>query len=110
MPETFVVAAPLQRRRHLQMHTIYKYPIEITDSQKVLMPQGAQILTAQFNNGRLCLWALVNASEAVLMERTIRIQGTGNPVADPYLLKYIGTDQHVVNGTTLVWHVFEETK
>jgi len=57
--------------------TTWKYPLEITDEQNLMMPEGAEILTAQMQGGTLCLWAR----------------------------KYIATAQ--MAGGTLIWHVFE---
>lgn len=87
------------------MKRIFKYPIEITDEQKIDMPQGAQILSAQMQNDKLCLWAAVddNFTSAPIV---IRVLGTGHPVPDIEGLRYIGTAQDQRLG--LVWHVFEK--
>lgn len=86
--------------------TIWKFPLEITDAQRIKMPQGAEILTAQFQGETLCLWALVNP-ERPTNERVIEIFGTGNPVwVDMGVSrKFIATAQQP--DTPLVWHVFE---
>lgn len=39
--------------------TIWKFPLEIADSQSVVMPSGARILSAQMQGSTLCLWAVV---------------------------------------------------
>lgn len=83
--------------------TIWKFPIKITDVQKVEMPMGAEILSAQMQNGDLCLWALVSPANNKEL-RTIEIHGTGNYV-EPADRKFIGTAQ--MAGGALVWHVFE---
>lgn len=83
--------------------TIYKYPIEITDCQKVRMPFNAEILTAQMQGDTLCLWANVE-EHASLEERTIEVFGTGHPMSYENR-RYIGTTQ--MHGGALVWHVFE---
>lgn len=46
------------------MQRIYKYPIETVDQQQVKMPDGAQILTVQVQNGKPCLWAMVDPDVA----------------------------------------------
>jgi len=87
------------------MKKIFKYPLEITDTQFVELPLGAEILTAQMQGNQLCLWAIVNTlPEAVKKNRRIEIIGTGNPmpIGD---LKYISTFQMLGGG--LVFHVFE---
>jgi len=87
------------------MKKIFKYPLEITDTQFVELPLGAEILTAQMQGDQLCLWAMVNTSpDAITKNRRIEIIGTGNPVPTGDL-KYISTFQ--VYGGGLIFHVFE---
>lgn len=81
--------------------TIYKYRLAVIDDQKVEMPQGARILTAQMQHGTLCVWAFVNP-ELPTQTRYIRVIGTGQPVPDESLL-YIATAQD----GSLAWHIFE---
>ncbi len=90
------------------MKTIWKFSIEIDDRQTVEMPRDAEILTAQFQGGHLCLWALVDANE-MPDKRTIEVFGTGNPVRVDMGVerKYIATAQEP--SRPLVWHVFERT-
>ncbi len=87
------------------MKKIFKYPLEVTDTQFVELPLGAEILTAQIQGDQLCLWAMVNTlPEAVKKNRRIEIIGTGNPVPTGNL-KYISTFQMMGGG--LIFHVFE---
>ncbi len=83
--------------------TIYKYLLKPQSVQTVEMPKGAQILTAQFQNKTICLWALLNL-EGFATKRTIEICGTGLPL-DFHPRVFISTVQDPVNG--LVWHIFE---
>lgn len=84
--------------------TIWKYPLEFTDTQNVMMPEGAEILTAQLQNGGgLCVWALVNPG-APQQRREIEVLGTGNPAPEAKR-RYIATVQ--MQGGKLVWHIFE---
>lgn len=78
--------------------------LEITDEQNLMMPEGAEILTAQIAGGAsLCLWALVNP-DAPKQRRVIEILGTGNPAPDVER-RYISTVQ--MAGGALIWHIFE---
>lgn len=93
------------------MKTIYKYPLEIKDTQFIKLPAGAQILTAQTQKTgyreQLCLWALVDTDNKT-KTREIVIIGTGNPIKladESWLLNYISTVQQLDG--RLVWHVFE---
>ena len=86
--------------------SIWKYQLEITDSQTIKMPKGAEILSVQTQNQEVCLWALVvpnNEKE----DRYIEIFGTGHNVYCDMGIdrKFIGTAQ-TLDGR-LVWHIFE---
>lgn len=83
---------------------IWKWEIEVVDTQVVKMPTGAKILDIQPQNFSICLWALCD-DEAMLEPRTIAIYGTGNLIPnDPG--RYISTFQ--ILGGNLVFHAFEK--
>lgn len=87
------------------LHTIYKYQLQITDRQTITIPASALILSVQFQNGVLCLWALVNPI-ADQTTKNIAIIGTGNPIENlhPRNLYHLATAQ---DEDGFVWHVFE---
>lgn len=86
------------------MKTIWKFPLSITDFQKIQMPKGAKVLTAAMQGELLCLWALVD-DDAPKVEAAFWVLGTGNPIDHP---KNIG--EHIatvpMHGGMLIWHVF----
>lgn len=84
------------------MITIWKYPIKITDIQKLILPEGSKILSIHNQFGILTLWVLVN-TEAKEEERAISIVGTGRPCWCQ-TWSFIGT----VLDDPFVWHVFAE--
>ena len=86
------------------MKKIYKYPIEVTDEQVVLLPTGAKILTIQSQGDIACIWALVDPMAPRNEEIAIRIHGTGHDVPDSENLEYVGTFQMM--GGRLVFHSF----
>jgi len=87
------------------METIHKYPLEVTDTQFIELPLGAEILTVQTQDDQLYLWAMVNTWPDILKKhRCIEIIGTGNPVPTGNL-RYISTIQMMGGG--LIFHVFE---
>ena len=88
------------------MKRIFKYPIEVKGHQEVEMPKGAEILTAQIQYDKICLWALVDDTNPK-EKRDIIVAGTGHPIEADHL-KYKGTVQEL-NGQ-LIWHVFEDVK
>jgi hypothetical protein len=83
--------------------TIWKFPLEFSGRQKVMMPAGAQILSAQMQGDTLCLWALVNP-EGEKQWREIEVLGTGHPAPEADR-RYVATTQ--MHGGSFVWHVFE---
>lgn len=86
------------------MKTIWKFPFEIVSPFQVLMPLGAEVLTAQDQAGTGCLWALVE-SENKLEPRYFEIFGTGQPVHGDTNVerRHIATFQQ----PPFVWHLFE---
>lgn len=84
--------------------SVYKYPLEITDSQTVWMPKGSEILSLQVQSGCPFIWALTDPN-AVPEERTFEVYGTGHDIQHISSRTYVGTVQ--TNGGMLVWHVFE---
>jgi hypothetical protein len=86
---------------------IWKFALEVTDTQRVFMPNRAKILSAAHQNGYVCIWAMVNPDRP-LQERVIEIIGTGNPfpAGSGIDRKFIGT----VVANPFVWHVFERCR
>lgn len=84
------------------MLTIYKYPIQITDTQTLQVPLLGVFMDVQMQELQACLWARVDP-EQPLRPRIIRVVGTGHCI-DFLIEDYIGTFQN----PPFVWHVFEE--
>ena len=85
------------------MATIYKYTLE-PGRTKLQMPQGAQVLTVQMQNGTPCLWAKVDPTRSTEL-RIFDVYGTGHTMPDDPRLMYVATFQ--MDGGALVWHAFE---
>jgi hypothetical protein len=86
------------------MKTIWKFPLQETDEQSFLMPEGAQVLHVEEQPGHgLQLWALVDPSKS-REQRTFQMYGTGHDIPDDP-----GT--HIKTfftfGGRLVFHLFE---
>jgi hypothetical protein len=82
---------------------IFKWEIEVTDKQTLMMPAGAKLLDVQIQNAKCCIWALCDQN-AEKEPRHLEIYGTGNPIPDDPG-KYIATFQ--MHGGSLVFHAFE---
>lgn len=82
---------------------IWKFELQVTDTQSVVMPAGANPLYVADQNGNLCLWAVVNPQKPS-ESRDVWVVGTGNSMPTEIELygDYIGTVQQ----GRFVWHVF----
>lgn len=87
-----------------KIKTIYKYELGLVDKQELKLPCNAQILSLQFQCGKLCLWALVAPQEERMLPYTFFIYGTGHLVTAGHHDNYLGTVQH--DSGMLIWHVF----
>lgn len=85
------------------MKTIYKYPLAITDSQVLEIPNGFELIHAGLDpQGVPCVWATVYPGNDI-NSVTIYIFGTGEQITPaPQARKHIGS---FVN-KAFVWHVF----
>lgn len=84
-------------------YSIWKFPFDMTDEVKITMPTGSRILSLQVQNGRPCVWALVDTQTSDTEDRVFDIYGTGQPLKDMDKESFIGTCQL----SELVFHVFE---
>lgn len=89
------------------MKTIYKYPLEIRDSFTLEMPEGAEVLTLQLQEGKPYIWVLVDPT-ADRIPYTFYMFATGRIEEEKKLNKknYVGSYQ-LANGR-LVFHLFRE--
>lgn len=83
------------------MRTIYKYPLDLTDSQKLSLPVTAKPRSVQLQGDQLCLWAEIYTEVDGLKSVVISIVGTGHPIP-PGAVHYLGTVQQ----GQFVWHVY----
>jgi hypothetical protein len=83
--------------------TIWKYPLEILDKQRIRVPLIHEVLAVQMQAGAPQLWVLVDP-DMPQVDLVVAIYGTGNPVDSGNDDKYVGSFQQA--GGALVWHVF----
>ena len=88
------------------MSKIFKYKLLNNLRQDVEMPIRSEILSVQFQQDQLYLWAKVNPDNQPEI-RKIVIVGTGFEF-DSSNLTYIATIQEAEG--LLIWHVFEDEK
>ena len=82
---------------------IYKYPLELTTSNTLRLPFGAELLLVGLQGGVINVWAKVEDSEEEFEDHHIRIYGTGHLLSDSEK-EYLGS---VFQGG-YVWHIYEE--
>lgn len=86
------------------MKTIYKYPLEAVDAQRVTLPANSKLLCIKLQNGTPCLWALVDPNETYSEGIDIRCAGTGHNIEEENL-EYI--DTVLMYNDRLVFHFFK---
>jgi hypothetical protein len=84
------------------MKVVWKYRLQFADEQVIEMPVGATVAHVGMQDGYLCLWMIVDPSQAK-RGRHLYVRGTGHPLEDT--LTYLGSA--VEEDRPLVWHVFE---
>lgn len=84
---------------------IYKYSLQICDSQIIQMKKGARIISLQVQNRIPCIWAMVDPNE-VDEPKAFCTFGTGHDLSGVDL-QFIGTYQ-LCSGE-LIYHVFESS-
>ena len=84
------------------MRIIHKYTLEITDEQTITVSPGFEFLSAQVQDGKLCIWAIVDIMSSKI-KKTFIIIGTGLRIHDENNLSYRAT----VQMGEYVWHLFE---
>lgn len=92
------------------MKMIFRYEID-PDSNIVEMPKDAEIISAVFWKGCVCVWAIVEADNdsmagLIMVKRRILLCGTGHTLRDDIsYATYIGTV--VLVPDKLIVHVFD---
>lgn len=87
------------KRKGKKMKTIYKYPV--SSSFELLLPEDAEILTVQLQDGEAQMWVLFDPYEPTY-PRKFEVFGTGWTIEEDEL-RYVATFQK----GKFVWHVFE---
>jgi hypothetical protein len=83
---------------------IYKYTLEITDTQSVEIP-SRHILSAVEQNNEIVVYASIDDDEQKPAKYTFKIVGTGNP-SNIDLDQYTFLNTVSLFGGSLIFHVF----
>ena len=80
---------------------VWKYQFDIDDGEQTKdIPLMHQCLYVAMQAGKLCLWVLVNPSNATVSKGFV-LHGTGHPIGDDE--DYVGSS---LDGQ-FVWHLFK---
>lgn len=83
------------------MKTIWKYPLEIADMQRVRVPMGSTPLCVGSDPaGNPCLWCEVDDQQPII-PLEVYIVGTGNPLPED-VNRYIGS----IRQNPFICHVY----
>lgn len=82
---------------------IFKYPLEVTDTQTVDLPAAAHPLSVQVQDGAPCLWVALEP-ESPTAPRLVHMVGTGHDANRALGAEFVDTFQ--LDGGALVFHVF----
>lgn len=82
--------------------TIFKYPLEVVETQNLVMPNSAQILKLGVQDDKVYVWALIEEGDNSVRSQEIKMVGTGWET-DVDWENHIGT----VFVRRYVWHYFK---
>lgn len=89
--------------------SIWKFPLDVEDYQKVLMPVNSRILSVQTQNNKPVLWAICDTETEEKEYREFEVFGTGHPFYEGVHFgkeqRFVGTFQ--LHGGVFVGHLFE---
>lgn len=80
---------------------VRRYTPDFDNGGAVVMPMGAKILSVQYQDGYLRIWALVSPDNFV-EQRCFKVCSTNEPI-DMTDVEYVAT----VHDKNIVWHVFD---
>lgn len=85
-------------------HTIHKAVLKPADVQEIMVPEGAEMLSAREQFDDICVWYRCDPSRR-LRPRKLAIVGTGHPAPDESG-RFLGTAS--LHGGQLMFHIFEQ--
>lgn len=84
--------------------SIYKYPIDINDTQTLTLPKGSEILSVINQYDNACIYAIVDTETKETEEYSLECYGTGHTIRHDSSYKFLGTVAML--GGNFVYHVF----
>ena len=87
------------------MFKVFKYPIDVTDDQTIVLPPDAELLKIMVQHDVPCMWVRVDTSKAVVPWE-FKLVGTGHPA--PSYETHIYVDSFMIEDGALVFHLFSK--
>jgi hypothetical protein len=87
------------------LNKIFKYTLNITDTQMLDLPFKSKILSVMEQNNNIVLYAVVNEHQGIMDKYTIAVIGTGNPISID-IDKYTFLNTVKLHNGTLMFHIF----
>lgn len=85
-------------------YVIWKQTLRPIDVQEIMVPEGAEMLSAREQFDHICVWFRCDPTKQ-LRSRKLAIVGTGNPAPDS-TGRFLGTAS--LSGGQFIFHVFEQ--
>ena len=86
------------------MKTIWRFVLDVTRDMVVKMPQGAEVLRFGYQDGKPCLWALVD-DQATQVAHYFTLRMTGEPAEGLTKAQFVGA--LLVKGNGQVAQLFD---
>lgn len=87
----------------MKSDTIWKFPLTISEEQKVEMPAGNNVVSVQAIGDEIFVYAIVDKKAPMWVRRKFKIVGTGHPMPEEWG-HFLGTVQ--ILGGRMILHVF----
>ena len=90
----------------LNIESVWKYPLDITDEQSIVLPYGARFLSVMEQNNLPTIYACVNPLAGIKEVWHISMRGTGHDIGREMLetSEFLGTIG--THGGELMWHLW----
>ncbi len=85
---------------------IFKYPLEIVESQAILVPKGSKYISLLSQNDRPCVYAAVDPLCEEFEDWFFEMRGTGHVIDEETLrsAQFLGTI--TTHDSRFVWHIW----
>ena len=87
------------------MKTIWKFTLELLDTQEIRLPEDSNILSVMEQDNKPVVYAIVNP-EVPKLPIIFKVRATGQPIEEDIICDYIFLGTISTYNGTLIWHIF----